>query len=96
MCACGIPVKQEVDQVMVDLVSTLILDHEVFLWSAGGVKYAQSWIDRFAPAWWTLGVEVIPKEKGQNIDICIDDQDVDLAPIVLRIKREHADHWHDE
>lgn len=95
MCACGMRVKQEVDQNMVDLVHSLILDHEVFLWSAGGVEYAKNWIKRFAPAWESL-VQVIPKEKGHNIDICFDDQEVDLAPILLRIKREHADHWHEE
>lgn len=92
MCACGIPMKQEVDQTMVDLVQSLILDHQVFIWSAGGVEYAKNWIKRFCPAWESL-VEVIPKEKGQGIDVCVDDQEVDLAPILLRIKREHADHW---
>lgn len=96
MCACGMPVKQEVDQAMMDMIHTFILNgDEVFLWSAGGVEYAKSWIRRFAPAWESL-VTVIPKEKGHNIDICIDDQEVDLANILLRIKRPHADHWHEE
>lgn len=79
---------------MVDLVDSLLLDpnNNIFLWSAGGVEYAKNWIKRCAPAWEGL-VEVIPKEKGHNIDLAVDDQDVDLATILLRVKREHADHW---
>lgn len=95
-CACGMNVKQEVDHLMVDFVHSLILDgNDVFVWSAGGVDYAKNWVKRFAPAWESL-VEVIPKEKGHDIDVCFDDQDVDLATINLRVKREHADHWLDE
>lgn len=96
MCACGIPVKQEVDHMMMAFVQDLFWgDNEVFLWSAGGVEYVKDWIKRFAPAWELL-VQVIPKEKGHDIDISIDDQDVDLATINFRIKREHADHWQHE
>jgi hypothetical protein len=96
MCACGTPVKQEVDPLMMAFVQDLFWgDNEVFLWSAGGVEYVNNWIDRFAPAWKLL-VQVISKEKGHNIDICFDDQDVDLATVNFRIKREHSDHWHEE
>ena len=94
-CACGMPMKQEVDRNMKALVHSLIPDHEVFLWSAGGVEYVKDWIWRFAPAWESL-VTVIPKEGGHNIDIAIDDQVVDLATTLLRIKRPHADHWSEE
>jgi|ERR1035437_1152292 hypothetical protein len=92
MCACGMPMKQIVDQTLVDLVHSLIPDHEVFLWSAGGIEYVKDWIKRFTPAWEGL-VGVIPKEKGQNIDLCVDDQEVDLATVLLRVKRVHSDHW---
>jgi hypothetical protein len=95
-CSCGVPVKQEVDQAMVDFVHNLILaGNEVFLWSAGGVDYVKNWISRFAPAWASL-VGVIPKEKGHNIDFCFDDQKVDLARVNFIVVREHANHWEDE
>ncbi len=97
MCACGIPVKQEEDKTMIELLEVLTLDlnTEVFLWSAGGVQYAEAWVKRHIQHLEEY-IKVIPKEKGHDIDICFDDQDVDLAKIVLRVKREHADHWHDE
>lgn len=92
-CACGTPVKQEPDKLLMELVHTLITNGDnVFLWSAGGVEYVKDWIRRFAPAWAGL-VEVIPKERGHDIDISIDDQAVDLAKINLRVNRPHADHW---
>ena len=96
MCACGIPVKQEVDDLMMGLLESLVdAGHEVFIWSAGGVPYAENFIHRFAPRL-KGSVGILEKGKGHDIDICFDDQEVDLAKINLRIKREHADHWHDE
>lgn len=96
ICACGMPVKQEPDKLLMGLVHTLIINGDnVFLWSAGGVDYVKDWIRRFAPAWGGL-VEVIPKEKGHDIDISIDDQVVDLAKINLRVNRPHANHWQHE
>lgn len=96
MCACGMPVKQEPDKLLIELVHALITNGDnVFLWSAGGVEYVKGWIRRFAPAWEGL-VEVIPKEKGHDIDISIDDQVVDLAKVNLRVTRPHADHWQHE
>ena len=95
VCSCGMKVKQEVDTNMVALVHSLVVDHEVFLWSAGGVDYVKNWIKRFAPAWEYL-VQVIPKEAGHSIDLCIDDQEVTLATTLLRVKRPHADHWEEE
>lgn len=95
-CACGMPLRQVPDKVLMELVHTLATGGDnVFIWSAGGVEYVKDWIRRFAPAWESL-VEVIPKEKGHDIDISIDDQLVDLAKVNLRVTREHADHWQHE
>lgn len=96
MCACGVPVKQELDEDMCQLVEDLFeAGNEVNLWSAGGVEYAKNWVKRFKPQWEGL-IGVLPKAGGHNVDICFDDQEVDLATILLRIKREHADHWKDK
>lgn len=93
ICACGMHIKQVKDEGLMSIAHALILNgDDVFLWSAGGVKYVENWIKRWAPAWEGL-VKIIPKEKGHDIDICFDDQEVDLAKTVLRIKREHAGHW---
>lgn len=92
-CICGTHLRQEVDETMMALAHTLALDpaNDVFFWSAGGVEYAHSFIRRFCPAMASL-VSVIEKKANQQIDICFDDQPVDLATINLRLTREHADH----
>lgn len=92
-CSCGVALKQEPDLLMIDIAHELVTGgHSVFLWSAGGVDHAMEFIHKHAPAWEGL-VKVIPKTSGQDIDVCFDDQDVDLASVNLRIKREHSDHW---
>lgn len=93
-CPCGVNLKQIPDGQMIALAHQLVLDpdNEVFLWSAGGVDHCQKFIDRFAPAWNSL-VKILQKGEGQNIDICFDDQDVNLATTNLRIRREHSNHW---
>lgn len=93
-CICGVALKQEPDEYLVQLAHQLITnpDNQVYLWSAGGVDHVNKFIDRYCPAWKLL-VNVIVKAKGQGMDICFDDQNVDLAEINLRVKREHADHW---
>lgn len=96
MCSCGVPIKQEVDDTMMGLLESLVdAGHEVFIWSAGGIPYAENFIHRFRPQLEGF-IGILEKGKGHDIDICFDDQNVDLAKIVLKIKREHADHWHDE
>lgn len=96
MCACGVPVRQEVDQELSSLVHSLIVaDHKVIIWSAGGVEYVKNWIRTFSPGW-EASVEILPKEAGHDIDITIDDQEITLGKVNLRVKREHADHWQQE
>ena len=92
ICACGVPLKQVKDDILVKFIHSLILErHDIFLWSAGGVEFVRQWVKLNAPAWDGL-VEIIPKEKGHDIDICFDDMEVDLAKVNLRIKRDHSDH----
>lgn len=57
----------------------------VIVWSGGGVKYAERWVER-------LGIsasvdEVIPKQKNPKVDIAFDDCDVDLATVNVKVKR---------
>lgn len=96
-CACGEPLKQVPDDMLVAFVHQLLLDPEnqVFLWSAGGRAHCEGFIARFAPAWRGI-VGILDKEQNQDIDICFDDQDVSLAKVNLRVKREHANHWEKE
>ncbi len=60
-----------------------LLNCDIFVWSGGGVDYARSIVNR-------LGLEnkvkVIPKSSEQKVDICIDDQEVALAKVNLKIK----------
>lgn len=54
------------------------LGHTVFVWSGGGVEYAEAWARK-------LGlfpyIRVLQKQKGFNIDVCFDDHAVELATI---------------
>lgn len=55
--------------------------HSMYIWSGGGVDYAQMWADKLG-----LRATVIPKEKCE-IDIAFDDCDVDLATVNVKVKR---------
>lgn len=52
-------------------------------WSGGGVDYARMWAEK-------LGLkpdEIRVKTKSEDIDLCFDDCDVDLAKVNVRVKR---------
>ena len=60
---------------------------KVYVWSAGGTDYAKTILEK-------LGldqlVEVIPKGQWHgrpSIDLCYDDEDVDLATVNIKVKR---------
>ncbi|MBI4029167.1 MAG: hypothetical protein HY376_02275 [Candidatus Blackburnbacteria bacterium] len=58
-------------------------EHAVGVWSGGGVDYAKMWAEK-------LGLKpdfVHPKEKREDVDICFDDCDVDLARVNIKVKR---------
>jgi phosphoserine phosphatase len=57
------------------------LDCDMFIWSGGGIDYAQHWMNK-------LGLEatIINKEESINfIDICFDDEVVNLAKINIQV-----------
>lgn len=92
-CQCGANLKQEPDPEMILLVESLMqAGDQVFFWSAGGMEHARNFLRTHCKAWEIL-IDILPKEAGQNIDICFDDQEVKLATINLRVDREHANHW---
>lgn len=57
--------------------------HEMIVWSGSGIDWAIRWIEK-------LGLQPCQtriKEKSNDIDICFDDCDVDLAKINLKVHR---------
>lgn len=57
--------------------------YEVGVWSGGGVDYAKTWAEK-------LGLKpdmVLVKEKREDIDLCFDDCNVDLAKVNIKVKR---------
>lgn len=49
----------------------------VVVWSGGGMDYARTWVSRLALDRFVY--RVIPKGRGYEVDVCYDDQIVDLA-----------------
>lgn len=57
--------------------------YAVGVWSGGGVDYAKMWAEK-------LGLKpdcVYVKKKREDVDICFDDCDVDLAKVNVKVKR---------
>lgn len=57
--------------------------HHMIIWSGSGVDWCAYW-DK------NLGLqcdEIRIKEKSDDVDICFDDCDVDLAKVNVRVKR---------
>ena len=55
--------------------------NEVFIWSGGGVNYAENWCQKLG-----LSKEVIVIEKGSFVpDIAIDDKEVELGKTNIRV-----------
>lgn len=53
---------------------------EVYLWSGGGLEYVNHWKEKLG-----LDVKILIKEKTDFIDVCFDDQEVDLAKINVKL-----------
>lgn len=49
--------------------------HKMFIWSGGGVYYAENWAFKLG-----LDAEAIRK-GGKPMDMCFDDEDVNLAKV---------------
>ena len=57
--------------------------HYMIIWSGGGVPYAKRWAEK-------LGLnpdEVRIKQKSEDVDLCFDDCDVNLATVNVKVKR---------
>lgn len=78
-----------------DLIQVLRWFHangdEVYIWSAGGVDYAKMIAHKLG---FDTFVTVIAKgiygepESGLKIDLCFDDEEVNLASVNIRVSRE--------
>jgi hypothetical protein len=89
MCLCGKQWRQVPDY---DLISVLRWFYnngeEIFVWSAGGVEYAQVIIDKLGL---TSMVRVIPKQKlgdeKETMDITFDDEAIKNGKVNIKVKR---------
>lgn len=55
----------------------------MIVWSGSWTKWARKWADEF----WLNPDEIREKWQWDDVDICIDDCNVDLANINLKVKR---------
>lgn len=55
--------------------------HRIIVWSGGGVEYAQHWVEKLG----LKNVEVNIKSKDLGVDICFDDEFVDLAKVNIKV-----------
>lgn len=89
VCPCGYRYKQAPDYELIAVLKWFYENgDEVFVWSAGGMEYAQVIVDK-------LGLDgmvtVISKEKDEarnDIDIAFDDCEVGLGKVNVLVKRE--------
>lgn len=56
---------------------------EMILWSGSGIDWAKRWGEKFGLEPFTVRV----KSKSEDVDICFDDCEVDLAKVNVRVKR---------
>lgn len=59
------------------------LGYSVGVWSGSGLDWAKTWAEK-------LGLRpdmVLIKEKRDDIDLCFDDCEVDLAKVNIKVKR---------
>lgn len=55
--------------------------HTVFVWSGGGVDYAEMWVRKLG-----LDVKVLPKDRRMmKLDIAVDDCEAELAPCMIYV-----------
>ncbi len=57
---------------------------KVYVWSAGGIDYAKTWIYKLGLCDY---VKVIPKMRHSKMDIAFDDCETNLAKIDIIVKR---------
>ena len=57
--------------------------HQMIIWSGSGIDWAYNWAEK-------LGLqpcEIRVKQKSEDVDLCFDDCDVDLAKVNIKVKR---------
>jgi len=55
--------------------------HHVYVWSGGGFDYARDWAEKLG----LYNVGILSKDDTHNIDISVDDEDVELAKINIKV-----------
>lgn len=55
---------------------------DIYVWSGGGIDYAELWARRLGL--WGM-VSIIPKDGNFNMDICFDDMEVNLAKVNIKV-----------
>lgn len=68
---------------IIEMVKTLSRYANVYLWSGGGKDYAQMWARKLFLEDYICGYRV--KEKDMNVDVCFDDELVDLARVNIKV-----------
>lgn len=56
-------------------------NYHVYVWSGGGIDYAKTWSEK-------LGITcavAISKNNQQGIDLCFDDEEVELATVNIKV-----------
>jgi predicted mannosyl-3-phosphoglycerate phosphatase (HAD superfamily) len=72
--------------VIENLLSFQKLGVNVYIWSGGGILYAEHWRDKLG-----LKAIVIEKTKNEKIDIAFDDENVDLAKVNIQVRRNNTE-----
>lgn len=53
----------------------------MYIWSGGGTEYAKSWAEKLG----LYDATIISKDEYHNIDISVDDEDVKLAKVNIKV-----------
>ncbi len=59
--------------------------HDIFVWSGGGVSYAEQRVRDLDLKKYSKIKGCIQKSAGSGIDMCFDDQEVNLARVNVRV-----------
>jgi len=56
-------------------------DYKMIIWSGSGIDWAKTWAEKLG----LQPVEIRVKEKSDDIDVCFDDEIVDLAKVNIKV-----------
>lgn len=57
--------------------------HEIILWSGSGIDWARTWGEKLGLQPFTVQI----KKEDEDVAICFDDCDVNLAAVNIKVKR---------